>query len=822
MSDALNFLVKYGRERALALLLMVAVTALSAHGMDDAETALWLPPHINSELNTPSFYHQLMPLIRSDALFFTSSLLLELARLISYQLVSRATSIETALFLSDSITRLLDASIDYSLSEDYGDFSLRAFFSNMDKLPWFSSGSRYSRISRRGLIYLYIFRRYIARLLPESSPPRVPASVYLHDPAQEKMLYIVLIPPSSSAEYDPTAEHSSYFILSRKDSDVQCDPAKAKENNAINRAVHLLNCQPSIRVHLYPQKWQGENRLFLRIFREGVAGPLYLSPYSYGKVSDRYFFSDLMDHIEDIKSNDAAFKARQDNYFGQFMHREQNSTIYQARFSSETDRHCFGRYHVNIANPLDEKTFLLIARLLEQLPGHWPDQPDPLPSLKDSMADALLLEPLAPDFAPEPGETIETETLSLISGGRHSFLVLDQGADKNRVPVMSLETRYALASVEQTTLEKIEQLRSGRFSDLWWLAVEATNLMAMQLLTEMMQRQFNKHYSKPLNEEDYVNPEGKGQDKARKAPVRTRSGGNAVKNHSDESGSRRSGSKRPQREKKRPWKLREDDNGKKRSKPPQHHRRDMSGQPEKQQVTARKKARGERGEEIVTLEADEPEGSLRKRTLPPGSHSESTRSVSGAPDSPPGIRRALRSNTNKKSNPFAEQQTISDRASTSSLPSLEVNIECLTCLPERPLQEDEPLVQTNSGSDMPAPPDDSGDSVHGDSDDNKETTVDASSVTGIVLPWRYGIIEASDRQETDEIPTQSSAATTQPLTPSQPVIPAPKESESQLLHMVQSLEAEIEQSTGRLIQEPVVPAPAISFFYRGAESACRT
>ena len=584
MAEAIHYLAN-NRIRKSLLFLVVVLIFQHVHGSEKVEPAPWIPPHITNERDSSTFYSHLMPLIWSDLLFLASSVSLELARLVSYRLLAQVSTVETAWFTADTITRLMDAAIDYSLSEDYGDFALRALFSNIDKLPWFRSNSGYSRIARRTLVYLYIFRRHIARYLPEYSHPRKPSSIYLHAPLQDKMLHIVLVPPSGSAQYDPTTDNESYFILSRKESDFACDPAKAKPGDVIDEVIHQLNCQPSVRVHLYPQKWQGKNRLFIRVFRGGLAGSLYLSPFSYGDASNTDFFSELIDRIEETKAENSTFKSKEGNY---------------------------------IANPLDERTFLLLRHLIEQRADDSPVQQYPPPSLKDSMADAYLLEPQEPASELISGQTIETETLSLISGGHHSFLVLDQGDGKSGGPVISFETRYGLESVEQGVLEQIEQHRAEQLSDHWWLTFEATHLLAMQLLSGLVQKQFNKHYAMPLKKKISDKLSDVDQGKVRQAPVQKENGANPKQPFD--------GGKHPnkssQRTKKPSWKLRDDDNSDMgRPKHPQNHRKARPHQSTREDATAIKKARGRRGEQIVTLAANEPESTLRKRHQQPGADS---------------------------------------------------------------------------------------------------------------------------------------------------------------------------------------------------------
>ena len=717
MSDASCFLAK--NKTGKILLFLYAVTFQCAHADNDVEIAPWVPPHINSELNLSFTYDYLIPLIRSDVLFLTTSLSLELIRLISYNLSSRVASVETAWLLSDGITRLMDASMDYSLSEDYSDFALRAFFSNIDKLPGLSSNSGYSRISRRALVYLYIFRRHIARHLPGNTLPRVPVSVYLHAPSQEKMLHIVLVPPSSSGQYDPTIENSSYFILSKKDSGIACDQEKAKIKSSIDGLIHQLNCHPSVRIHLYPQKWQGENRLYIRIFREGLAGPLYLSPYSYGEVNNTYFFSDLMDRIEEFKKQDFAFTSQQENYFGQFMLREQNSTAYQES-STGGDTLCYGRHHTNIANPLDERTFSLIQHLMEQLPDHFPRQNHALPLLKDSMADAILLEELELDIDPEPGDTIETESLSLISAGKHSFLILDQGVDKNKVPIVSLETRYALEAVDQATLEQIEQHRSATLSDQWWLTFEITHLMAMQLLSGIMQKYVNKHYSKPLEEGGHVKLTDNHHYKIKKAPEETGTSGNA-KDYSANHATQNHENKRPSRKKKLPRRLQNDDKDIKRPKRPRKQPRPSHYQSPQELPTAIKKSKNQLGEAIVTKEATELEGTSRKEIL--------------------------------------QHSPVATSAFSSIHNSLEVNPECLVRSPG-PLISKDKTPKSTSGRQILKPRKYADFTISANSDE--EGGADASSDSEIALPSTDKTIEASNKKEVSNSFTTASS-TLQPI-----------------------------------------------------------
>ena len=715
-----------------SLFLFVLMTFFHINAAADSEAIPWTPPHIINDLDSTYINTHLSPLLKADAFHFITLLLLELLRYSLYRTSQLSLSSEGAMFLADSSVRLADAFMDGYASSGYGDFALRGLFSNLDILPWWYKAPWLLRTS---LSYMYALRNsFYQSIWPPEPKPNAPILIYLHDSALNSLIDIIWVPASNAEEYDPTAGHSNYFILKKKESDIPCNKWQA-EKNTISVLAHRLNCistsENKLTVHLYPLVWQGENRLFIRLFRNNRSGPLYLSPYTYGVAGETWFFTEIMESIQSSDEWRTSFATGEYSYFGQFMAMTENSTTYQNNLQG-TVHSCRARHHWNIANPLHETTFSLLHKLLQNPQADEVNDELSGSALFDSLSNAILLEEQGTTSA--ESETYESDSLSMISSGEQTFLVLDWGKEKSRRPVISFETRYEFKSA-QTQLEALEQLRPQTPSQHWLLVSETLNLLAMQSLAGYTLASFNRAYNKPRSDEEAMMTPNNPGNKVRKiagdpSPTKSNSAPSSYGKPQDQAQQ----SHRPQRRRRPPIKFRNDDENE-----PSKRQTDKERKTIKPRNTDKprgiKKRKDIYGEPVVVVHETEQEGTARKRPLPESEHW-SARNPEGAS----GITLIF------------SRKKLSDKETTDKLPTKppthgdpEACTERLTCPPDYVFmgkQQSEVLPQSIFGR-KPL------------NSDTPGSSVDKSSSIASMPPWRCTLAESGSEQTTQQQTTKA-------------------------------------------------------------------
>ena len=366
----------------------------------------WIPPHINQEIKSGITSSDAASLLAHDATNMASFFVILLTARETFRYASRYSYLHRSYILSNLSARLVDAIFDYSTSSTYIDFAIRSILSNLDMTPvkgFMPIG--FWRLA--GLIYS--LRNLIA--FPEVEyTTQVPTRVYFHNDALDPLAHILWIPSAVAATYDSSKPASSFFIVSVNDAKELCDPTLAENRLSIFESIRWLSCnKPAgvpLKFHIYPLKWQGQNRLFIRPFIDKYAGSLYISPYHYGSADTSSFISTMMDNIPVTVKEPLFAETKEqtsqpiDDYSPFAIANTVTSSIPNG-FSAVNNRYGFNQSPWLFANPLHETTFRLMEQVMLLLMVDTNKVRPALPFLYDELPQANYLEQV-PEIRPPP------------------------------------------------------------------------------------------------------------------------------------------------------------------------------------------------------------------------------------------------------------------------------------------------------------------------------------------------------------------------------------------------------------------------------------
>lgn len=450
---------------SLKILSFIIALQLSGNILaQESEGRFRVPPHIDQLLWNQSTSGFLANSASASITNLSITILILTAGRLTRQISSGYLSSFSTLVLSQGVMRGIDSVRDYYTASSDGDFLTRSSLSNADLVPF----SQYLPKRLQFLISLvYALKDSFTRLLPGKQPSH--SWIYFHDYELNDYVALVWIPPELADRYDNTTPGQGYFRVIPRKSDSSCEWA-LEPDPSLKNVIRRLSCtttDESFFIHLYPRRLHGENRLFIRPFKEGAAGELFLSPYLYGDgLTSTFITAPLSQNFQNYS----------DRYF--------NST--QNRFAETSDQ-CLNREHCHNANPLHQSTFLLMAELTAFSQQHWQPRFSLFQTLKQELDYVETLETVASQINPQlEFFSLESEHLTLVSTGNQGYLSIDRHKNHRYQTIMSLETSMDLSQVRTTDLEHLQQQRDALWSEHWQLMFNLFAMVASQLLTEQV------------------------------------------------------------------------------------------------------------------------------------------------------------------------------------------------------------------------------------------------------------------------------------------------------------------------------------------------
>ena len=422
-----------------------------------------VPPHIDQQLWNESTSGMLVNTAGSAVVNLGVTLVILTVGRFTRQLSSGFLSYLSTVILSQGVMRGIDGVRDYYSADSSGDFYAKASLSNVDMFPF----SRYLPNKAQFLISLGYFglKDAVNRLRPKNH--QTYSWVYFHDSELNNYAGIVWVPSEQADQFDNTSPGQGYFRVTPQNKAADCERLR-EESVSLKNAILRLSCtapDEAFFIHIYPRRHNGENRLFLRPFKNGVAGELYLSPYFYGDGLTSAFITRPLSQ---------SFRNHSDRHF--------NTT---AEAFAETEDQCLNREHQDLANPLHQSTFLLMAALTEFSHQRWQSRPDFFRTLSQELDYAETLEPIAsqPDLRIE-FFSLESKHLTLVSGGNQGYLSIDRHKSHRHQTIMSLETTMDYRQVRIADLEDLQLQRDALWNEQWQLMFNLFVMVANHLLTE--------------------------------------------------------------------------------------------------------------------------------------------------------------------------------------------------------------------------------------------------------------------------------------------------------------------------------------------------